>query len=1186
MKPTAALFEAYLKCPTKCWLLSKGAIGEGNAYAEWLKAQNEAFRAVALQRFQETVPENERVIAPPRGDNLKAAQWRLAVDMEVSADNAVSRLDLVERVVPKGRGPPAQLIPIRVTFRNKLIRDDRLLVAFDAQVLSEVLGCDVDLGKIIHGNDHGTLRVHTAGLLGEVRKSTRKVAELVASGSAPDLVLNRHCGECEFRDCCRKKAVDNDDLSLLGGMTDGERRKLRSKGIFTVTQLSYTFRARRRPKKLKDKRDKYHHSLKALALREKKLHIVGNPQLKIEGTPVYLDVEGIPDRGFYYLIGLRTANGDDTVQYNLWADSVHQEMQIWSDFLRILSGIASPVLVHYGSYETTFLKRMCERYGRPPEGSAAASAINSAINVLSFLFAQMYFPTHSNGLKDTASFLGFIWADAGLSGPYSIVCRSEWELLADAARKQRLIAYNADDCKALQVLTEFACGLRQCDPTGVPQPLDGIVFVDRLKSLPRFNLISKDGAALPEFTAINNAAYWDYQRERVYVRSSKTIKRASQNALRHRSKRLPVKVGIEYPPLSSCPRCGGVDLDLRGKTNRLTYDVSFMRSGVRGFIRRQIWPRYYCARCQELVRPPAPKLFTNRKYGLHLRAYAIDQLLQLRISGIKVARAINQILHFELTGSLVSQFKSEFAEIYGPTVEQLTAKITTGSLVHADETQARVVGKTGYVWVLSSLEEVVYVYSDTREGGMIQSMLGEFRGVLVSDFYAVYDSIKCVQQKCLIHLMRDINDDLHKHPFDVELRSIAQDFARLLRPMVETIDRHGLRKRFLSKHVADVDKFYSCLSQGTLTSEVALGYEKRFVKYRGKLFSFLKHNNVPWNNNNAENAIRAFGELREIIKGVATEKGLREYLVLLSVCETCKRRGISFLEFLLSEKTSIDTFAARRTSHLRESVREEKREKDQQPRLPRRSSGGRRNASAGPGETSLHRRDDRNMPEWNGVRVFSAPEFGSLVEEQHEFVMLRRGGPALNVPGASGEQAGPESDANSIKIADLGTGRRHSIPTFASHDERRSGAGASVLQDGRNPECTCAVNDRCLVRTQDGHRVVIASGVVLAQYALGDHMAESYAMVNLVDQGLANQTDVARAFGCSTRTVRRHQRRFEDGGLAALDRSPGYPRGRTRVAGWRRQLVQDLILQGHSHREIARRVGVSEKTIRKLVRSR
>jgi hypothetical protein len=89
------------------------------------------------------------------------------------------------------------------------------------------------------------------------------------------------------------------------------------------------------------------------------------------------------------------------------------------------------------------------------------------------------------------------------------------------------------------------------------------------------------------------------------------------------------------------------------------------------------------------------------------------------------------------------------------------------------------------------LEEVVYLYSDSREGDMIWSLLENFRGVLVSDFYAVYDSIKCPQQKCLIHLMRDINDDLHKYPFDEELRKIAQGFAGLLKPIVETIDKHG-----------------------------------------------------------------------------------------------------------------------------------------------------------------------------------------------------------------------------------------------------------------------------------------------------------------------------------------------------------------------------------------------------------
>jgi len=80
-------------------------------------------------------------------------------------------------------------------------------------------------------------------------------------------------------------------------MNAKERQELRSKGVFTVTQLSYTFRPRRRPKRLRDKREKYHHSLKALAIREKKIHIVGSPELKIDGTPVYLDVEGMATRG-------------------------------------------------------------------------------------------------------------------------------------------------------------------------------------------------------------------------------------------------------------------------------------------------------------------------------------------------------------------------------------------------------------------------------------------------------------------------------------------------------------------------------------------------------------------------------------------------------------------------------------------------------------------------------------------------------------------------------------------------------------------------------------------------------------------------------------------------------------------------------------------------------------------------
>jgi predicted RecB family nuclease len=180
-------------------------------------------------------------------------------------------------------------------------------------------------------------------------------------------------------------------------MTEKERRKFNSKGIFTVTQLSYTFRPRRRPKRLASKREKYHHSLKALAIRAQKIYIVGSPELKVEGTPVFLDVEGLPDRDFYYLIGVRVKTAQGVVQHSLWADSASEEKRIWADFVNILSEIDSPVLVYYGSFETNFLKRMCDRYGELPEGSALAKAVESSLNLMSVVFAQIYFPPSRMG---------------------------------------------------------------------------------------------------------------------------------------------------------------------------------------------------------------------------------------------------------------------------------------------------------------------------------------------------------------------------------------------------------------------------------------------------------------------------------------------------------------------------------------------------------------------------------------------------------------------------------------------------------------------------------------------------------------------------------------------------------------------------------------------------------------------
>jgi hypothetical protein len=217
--------------------------------------------------------------------------------------------------------------------------------------------------------------------------------------------------------------------------------------------------------------------------------------------------------------------------------------------------------------------------------------------------------------------------------------------------------------------------------------------------------------------------------------------------------------------------------------------------------------------------------------------------------------------------------------------------------LHIDETNISVKEGNGYVWALTSLEEVAYFYTPTREGGTIQSMLRRFSGVLVTDFYSAYDAIKCPQQKCLIHLIRDLNEELLKHPYDDGLKRIVAEFTGLIRPIIETVDRHGLKKRFLRRHLSFVERFYGWLSTEPASSDVKKKIMERLKKYKKTLFTFLDYDDVPWNNNNAEHAIKAFAMLRHVIEGKTTEKGIREFLILLSICETCKFRNIIFLIF-------------------------------------------------------------------------------------------------------------------------------------------------------------------------------------------------------------------------------------------------------------------------------------------------
>lgn len=907
---TAAIFLAFHKCPTKAYLLAHGERPPETYFSDVEAEISLMYKSRAWQILQDRCKTAEATTFRQMTDDGSlgtATRW-LDCDMAVY-DLAHSQPGSAEHRTRKSDSG-APIVPVYFSPWEKPNLLDSLLVCFGALALSQATGIHSETGTLIFGDNLRRKTIQISDHAVRLNHAIRAIGALLPGGQEPPLVLNAHCAVCDFRSKCRGVAIERDDLSLLSGMTPKDRNKAIAKGILTISQLSYGYRPRRR-KRTKPDADraarsvdakhahppaKNDNKLKALAIKKGRIHVVGAPNLKLEGIPIFIDVEGMPDRDFYYLVGLRFESDRGPVEHAYWANGVDEERGMWETCLRTLKSIENAQLVHYGAYETRFLRTMKKRYVLDPvEAEFVDRLIGSSVNLVACIYGNIYFPTYSNSLKEVARHLGYGWDWPHASGTSAILLRKTWELSASGDVKNLLLTYNMDDCRAAAVVADALTRICAGGPSA-PDSIDvGSLEVGFQRTFGKFD------SALPEFAKINDAAYWDYQRSKVFVRTDKDVRRTVRKTERRRNiSGVEKEITIDDTP-AKCPRCSATKLwKYPPRGSNVVYDLKFSRKGVKRWAVKYRYRRYKCSECHaEFTLYQRASL-----YGPSLRAFLVYLLIELLLSNRKAAEHACALFDLHLTKSAVGQIKSAMAEKYTPTYQSILKEIASGNLIHADETKGVVLGGGHYVWVFANMTTVAYVYAESREAAILENLLEGFKGVLVSDFYAAYDSVPCPQQKCLIHLMRDINEDLNKNPFDEELKTIAGRFGTLLREIVETVDRYGLKARHLGKHRRSAEGFIEQVARMNCATEVGQALQKRIEKNRDKLFTFLSYDGVPWNNNNAEHAVRAFTRLRNVIN-TSSPKGTRDYATLLSIQQTLRYRGHEFLDFMRSGEMKI-----------------------------------------------------------------------------------------------------------------------------------------------------------------------------------------------------------------------------------------------------------------------------------------
>jgi Transposase IS66 family/RNase_H superfamily len=688
-------------------------------------------------------------------------------------------------------------------------------------------------------------------------------------------------------------------------MTPKIMQHYHKKGIFTVTQLSYAFKPRRKRKQTKKTTTPHKLELQALAVRTNKMYIQELPVMPRHSVELFLDIEGMPDQHRYYLFGLLVYVNGACTYYPYWGDTAQEEEQIWRQFLEKVNEYSEAPIYHYGIYEARAIEKLATRYQTDCDHLK-----QRMVNVLTFIYGKVYFPTLSNSLKDIGRCVGASWTSPDASGLQTLVWRHQWEQTQHTEYKQLLMTYNQEDCLALQTLTNE---LTRIGSTADSQP--NIDFADQPKQL-----LTPIGEQIHSpFEAILKFAHADYEGKKINIkqddREESTDIRRPGGLVGHQGyMRLIPKATtvLRLPQRESCPKCGDIPLKATAKmAERTIIDLVFSKNGCRKTVAKYMGAEGYCQKCCRYYLPEEiNQLGTSQLFGRGVQSWVVYQRLVLRLPYRLIVQAMEDLFNESISEGTIGNFLDYFARYYANAERLLIERILASPFVHADETQINIQGVDHYVWVFTDGTHVVFRMTETREATIAHDFLSGYQGILISDFYPGYDSVKCRQQKCLVHLIRDLNEDLWKFPFDSEFESFILEVKNLIVPMLEAVQKYGLKKRHLHKFNKQVDQFYErVITDRTYHSDLTMRYQSRFKRYRQSLFTFTEYDNIPWNNNMAERAIRHLAVQRKI-SGYFFKSFAPKYLLMLGITQTCRFQGKSLLKFLMSGEKDIDAFKA------------------------------------------------------------------------------------------------------------------------------------------------------------------------------------------------------------------------------------------------------------------------------------
>ena len=359
-----------------------------------------------------------------------------------------------------------------------------------------------------------------------------------------------------------------------------------------------------------------------------------------------------------------------------------------------------------------------------------------------------------------------------------------------------------------------------------------------------------------------------------------------------------------------CPDCGGSLKRCSQSRDRYIEDVPV---DVRVETVRHIIHRDWCPACRKVVEPVVSEALPNSSIGngiLVLSAwlhYALGNTLS------QILSVFNFHLQFQMSQGGLVQMWHRLADILLAWYDEITEDIQKAGVLHGDETGWRVNGKTHWLWCFTSTTATIFTIERSRAGPVVLEFIKDcFEGVFVSDFWYAYNVLTCAKQKCLVHLLRELErvwkykDHGGDWPaFSKKLKRLLRDAIRL-RKSKEELDEPTYQRR-----CEQMEKRLQLILAYGWSNKEAKRLLKRLIRHRDEMLTFLHRAEAPFENNFGERSIRGAVIMRKNSYNNRSEKGASTQSVLMSVFFTIKQRGLNPVDTV---KKALKTYI--KTGHL------------------------------------------------------------------------------------------------------------------------------------------------------------------------------------------------------------------------------------------------------------------------------